>query len=80
MPRRSDLQLAIGQRVREARTSSDLTQADLARVLDIHRSAISLIESGGRVLSVAELSLLLPVFAPIKIPFFFPDLATPTSS
>lgn len=48
--------ILIGSRVREAREASQLSQADLAKVLDYESAtAISLIESGERKLRVEDL-------------------------
>jgi transcriptional regulator with XRE-family HTH domain len=48
----------VGERVRAARTASDLTQTDLARRINIERTALVRIEAGERGLSALELSRL----------------------
>jgi transcriptional regulator with XRE-family HTH domain len=45
----------VGQRVRQARLAAGLSQADLAAVLGVDRSALARVESGDRHLSALEL-------------------------
>jgi Zn-dependent peptidase ImmA (M78 family)/DNA-binding XRE family transcriptional regulator len=47
---------AIGRRIREARGRSGLTQADLASAVQIDRSGLTKIETGGRGVSALELA------------------------
>jgi transcriptional regulator with XRE-family HTH domain len=49
---------AVGPRVRELREARDMTQDDLAGVLDLTKSAVSRIESGERGLAAPELAVL----------------------
>jgi transcriptional regulator with XRE-family HTH domain len=50
----------VGGRIKEARAKERRTQDDLARVLDLDKSAISRIEKGERGLAAAELAVLAP--------------------
>lgn len=46
---------AVGLRVREARTMAGLSQGQLAKLMDLHRPAISEIEAGNRNVKADEL-------------------------
>lgn len=48
----------IGVRLREARTMAGLSQGQVAKLLDMHRPAISEIEAGNRKVSAEELKAL----------------------
>lgn len=50
--------VAIGARVKEARKLAGLSQAQLARLMEMHRPSISEVEAGRRRLSADELSRL----------------------
>lgn len=54
---------ALARRIREARESLDLTQAEVARELGVHRPTISEIEAGRRALNSLELYQLSRIFA-----------------
>ncbi len=55
----------LGERIRYARVARELSQADLARSLDVDRSALVRMESGERKVSALELFLLAEV---LKVP------------
>jgi transcriptional regulator with XRE-family HTH domain len=46
---------AIGHRIREKRTALELTQADLAKRCDLHRTFIGSVERGERNLAMLSL-------------------------
>ena len=48
----------MGARVRQARADAGVTQADLARLLGVSRSALSMIETGKRRVTAVELGRL----------------------
>jgi transcriptional regulator with XRE-family HTH domain len=54
MPENSDLP-GLGQRLRQAREDAGLSQAQAAKLLGMHRPAISEIETEGRKVSAGEL-------------------------
>src|SRR5262245_57681451 len=53
-----DVRSAIASRLKRAREQAGLTQAEVARVLGLHRPAISEIEAGRRSVPAEELALL----------------------
>ena len=53
---------ALGARLKEARKYAGFSQEEVARYLDVPRSAISLIESGTRRLDILELRRLAELF------------------
>ncbi len=52
----------IAERIREARKSAGLSQAQVAKLLDLHRPAVSEIEAGNRRVSAEELTALANMF------------------
>jgi Zn-dependent peptidase ImmA (M78 family)/transcriptional regulator with XRE-family HTH domain len=63
VPVPSEVAKEIGARVRSARVESGLSQADVARALDLSQAAISLLEAGRRSPRVDELALLSSLLA-----------------
>jgi transcriptional regulator with XRE-family HTH domain len=54
MPKTRDLP-GIGERLRQAREAAGLSQAQAAKLMDLHRPSITEIESEGRKVSAGEL-------------------------
>lgn len=52
----------LGRRIRTARQAAGLTQAKVARALDIHCSAVALIEKGYRIVQASEMVILARLF------------------
>jgi transcriptional regulator with XRE-family HTH domain len=52
----------IAERIREARKSAGLSQAQVAKLMNLHRPTISEIEAGNRRVSAEELSTLANMF------------------
>jgi transcriptional regulator with XRE-family HTH domain len=68
--------MALGERLREARDYLDFSQDEVAEVVGISRSAVSLIESGQRKVEVLELKRFAALFdRPIE---FFTGELTPS--
>lgn len=59
----ADPKMAIGKRLRAARENSGLSQAQVARMLDLHRPAISEIEGGNRRVTADELAQLARIYS-----------------
>lgn len=59
---KNDERAELGRRIREAREYRGFSQEDVAAVLGISRSAVSLVESGGRRLDVLEIGKLAKLF------------------
>ena len=53
---------SLGRRLREAREYLDLSQDEVAQILDVPRTAISLIEAGRRRVDVIELQKLAEIY------------------
>jgi Zn-dependent peptidase ImmA (M78 family)/transcriptional regulator with XRE-family HTH domain len=67
---------ALGKRLAEARDNAGLSQEQAAAAIGIPRSAISLIESGGRTLSTLELAGLARLYSRPIASFFEPESGT----
>jgi len=52
----------IANRIREARKMAGLSQAQVAKMLDIHRPSVSEIEAGNRSISAQEMAKLAEIF------------------
>jgi transcriptional regulator with XRE-family HTH domain len=66
----------LGSRLKEAREYLNLSQDEVAKILKVPRSAVSLIEAGQRKVDAIELQKLAETYQrPIR---FFIDEATPT--
>jgi transcriptional regulator with XRE-family HTH domain len=64
--------ITIGSRIREVRAQRELSQATIAAILNIPRSAVSLLESGKRELMALELRKLSLALA-IRADWFLED-------
>lgn len=63
MPPPSDSErLALGERLRQAREYLELSQDEVARTLNVPRSAVSLMESGQRRVDALELTQLAKIY------------------
>lgn len=63
MPKRDETQpAAIGERLRWAREQAGLTQAQIARLLKVHRPTISQVEAGQRVVKPDEIAQLASLY------------------
>jgi len=58
----TDKKAIIANRVREARKMAGLSQAQVAKMLDIHRPSVSEIEAGNRSISAQEMAKLAEIF------------------
>lgn len=71
---------AIGVRLREAREYLDLSQSEVAGMVGISRSAISLVESGQRKIDAIELSLLAELYGQSERYFLHGEQGEPDQS
>lgn len=56
------IRMSIASRIREARRMAGLSQGQVARLLNLHRPAVSEIESGNRRVTAEELTQLAQLF------------------
>jgi transcriptional regulator with XRE-family HTH domain len=82
MPEEKDLdRQALGNRLREAREYLELSQDEVARVLNVPRTAISLMEAGQRKVEAIELKKLAEIYEqPISFFTNGPDNTAPVIS
>jgi transcriptional regulator with XRE-family HTH domain len=75
MPERfpQGIYLAIAAKIKERRKSLSITQAQLAKSINLDRTAISRIENGGRHLEDAVDLFLIAEKLDIPLNYFFPD-------
>jgi transcriptional regulator with XRE-family HTH domain len=78
MPQEKDLdRQALGSRLKEAREYLELSQDEVARVLNVPRTAISLMETGQRKVEAIELKQLARIYEQ-PIGFFTGESDSPT--
>jgi transcriptional regulator with XRE-family HTH domain len=62
VPSDTDRRMLIATRVREARRLAGLSQSQVAKLLDLHRPAVSEIEAGNRRVTASEIGRLAELF------------------
>ena len=74
-----ELNIYIGQKIKEFRTKEKMTQSDLAKVLDTTKQTISRYEKGDRKAGQDTLFTLCDIFN-VSIDDFFPPIQSPNTS
>lgn len=65
-----DVKLKIGQRIKELREISDMSQKDLSYIADLDRSYIASIENGQRNVSIVNIEKITNAFNVTLMEFF----------